>query len=58
MVLNIGPQHPATHGVLRCAVKLDGNYSSLIVTGRGGVPARARNGQDPLGLHTPQGEPR
>ncbi|MCB0718571.1 MAG: NADH-quinone oxidoreductase subunit D [Bacteroidetes bacterium] len=24
MVLNIGPQHPATHGVLRCAVKLDG----------------------------------
>jgi NADH-quinone oxidoreductase subunit D len=24
MVLNIGPQHPATHGVLRCAVELDG----------------------------------
>ena len=24
MVLNIGPQHPATHGVLRCVVKLDG----------------------------------
>lgn len=24
MVLNIGPQHPATHGVLRCAVILDG----------------------------------
>lgn len=24
MVLNIGPQHPATHGVLRCAVQLDG----------------------------------
>lgn len=24
MVLNIGPQHPATHGVLRCATKLDG----------------------------------
>jgi len=24
MVLNIGPQHPATHGVLRCAVRLDG----------------------------------
>ena len=22
----------------RCAVKLDGNYSSLIVVGRGGVP--------------------
>jgi len=24
MVLNIGPQHPATHGVLRCVVSLDG----------------------------------
>jgi NADH-quinone oxidoreductase subunit D len=24
MVLNLGPQHPATHGVLRCVVKVDG----------------------------------
>ncbi len=24
MILNIGPQHPATHGVLRCVVELDG----------------------------------
>ncbi len=24
MVLNIGPQHPATHGVLRCVARLDG----------------------------------
>jgi NADH-quinone oxidoreductase subunit D len=24
MILNIGPQHPATHGVLRCAARLDG----------------------------------
>ncbi len=24
MTLNLGPQHPATHGVLRCVVRLDG----------------------------------
>ncbi|MCU0412701.1 MAG: NADH-quinone oxidoreductase subunit D, partial [Bacteroidetes bacterium] len=24
MVLNMGPQHPATHGVLRLLIKLDG----------------------------------
>ncbi len=24
MILNFGPQHPATHGVLRCVVKMDG----------------------------------
>ncbi len=24
MVLNMGPQHPATHGVLRCLLRLDG----------------------------------
>jgi len=24
MVLNMGPQHPATHGVLRCVLRLDG----------------------------------
>ena len=24
MILNIGPQHPATHGVLRVKVELDG----------------------------------
>ena len=30
MVLNIGPQHPATHGVLRLQVKTDGEVISEI----------------------------
>jgi NADH-quinone oxidoreductase subunit D len=28
MILNIGPQHPATHGVLRIQIELDGDSYS------------------------------
>ena len=31
MTLNIGPQHPATHGTLRIVVKLDGEQVILLV---------------------------
>ncbi|HXX64689.1 MAG TPA: NADH-quinone oxidoreductase subunit D, partial [Bacteroidota bacterium] len=31
MVLNMGPQHPATHGVLRLLVRLDGETVLAVV---------------------------
>ena len=36
MTLNIGPQHPATHGTLRIVAKLDGEQ---VVVGRAGHAA-------------------
>ena len=31
MLLNVGPQHPATHGVLRLVVELDGEVVKRVV---------------------------
>ena len=30
MVLNVGPQHPSTHGVLRLVVHMDGEYITKV----------------------------
>ena len=38
MILNIGPQHPATHGVLRLLVKLDGETVIASVPGSNDSP--------------------
>ena len=35
MVLNLGPQHPATHGVLRCLLRLDGEIIDTCVVDLG-----------------------
>ena len=31
MILNMGPQHPSTHGVLRLEVKLDGEIVTDVI---------------------------
>ena len=47
MLVNVGPQHPATHGVLRLIVELDGIE-------RGERPRATDDGRAVLGhLHTP-----
>ena len=33
MVLNMGPQHPATHGVLRLLLSLDGETIKRVIPG-------------------------
>src|SRR3954466_15867152 len=44
MILNLGPQHPATHGTLRLVVRLDGAR---------GVPARPGPGDRHPGYEKP-----
>ena len=35
MILNVGPQHPSTHGVLRLVVHMDGEYVTKVVAHMG-----------------------
>jgi len=32
MIINMGPSHPSTHGVLRLMLELDGEYSTAATT--------------------------
>ena len=49
MVLNMGPQHPATHGTLRIIARLDGDISWLEGGGDGEGGAAPDDGFGPFG---------
>ena len=44
VVVNMGPQHPSTHGVLRLILELDGE--TVTEAGREGVPVLTGDGED------------
>ena len=57
MLVNMGPQHPSTHGVLRLVLRTDGEIVSQVETGAGiliravskdgGLPEGAKPVEDP-----------
>ena len=49
MIINMGPQHPSTHGVLRVMMELDGE-TVLRALARDRIPAH-RHGEDGRGAH-------
>jgi len=51
VTINMGPSHPATHGVLRLVLQLDGERVALRAQGRGDLADRDLSRQPFGGQH-------
>ena len=47
MLVNMGPQHPSTHGVLRLVLRTDGEVISEVTPFLGGIEDKSRTSTSP-----------